>query len=268
MNGRVGVHGTYDDFKLRLDSLSLLRGGADGAQTPHALTVQPKILAEALHESNVVSVIHELPQGPRVRGGVPSREALVGRVEERQVATGGADARDLCPLFGCRVLAGGVVGARVQEHAGSLRGSVQVLAQPREVERVCSPFVVSVLAHLDPGVPEDGDVVAPGRVGHVDVLVRTEFSEEFAEDAEAPRAAECLGHGHAPFCRWHAPRPVSEFTSQTAEFGVAPDGGVLVSVRAGNYQRLSLGNDRKDVWTAVVVSVGADAYVHAGRGGV
>ena len=94
-----------------------------------------------------------------------------------------------------RVDAGRVVRARVQQEDRAVERRLDVRREAVDVEAVRLAVEVAVALHLQPGVAHDRDVVAPRRVGQVDLgrrAARQEARVELAGDAARAGARERL----------------------------------------------------------------------------
>jgi len=76
------------------------------------------------------------------------------------------------------------VGTGVEKNNRTLREVLDVLLHSGEVEADSLGVKVAVLVSLEASTLGNGVVVAPGRRGNVDVLVRVVLSEELHADAE------------------------------------------------------------------------------------
>ena len=196
--GRAGVHGTRDQPQLAQHRGPLGGVRAHDAHGPGPLAVQAEILREALREDDVVPPLDERAQRGRVGLGVPRREPLVGRIEERHVPLVRDDVGYRVPLLRGRVAPRGVVGARVQQYHAAVGRVSQVLDEPVVIEPVRGVVVVPVAPHVHAALAEDGGVVPPrgGRdvYGHPGLArgLRDELREEVPPHAARPGAAQGL----------------------------------------------------------------------------
>lgn len=108
-----------------------------------------------------MAILDELTDGKGVTISVTTGKALVGHVEERQVAHLLADLGDLLPLLRSRVDTSGVVSAGVEEEGAAGRSALEVLDEALKVKADGVLVVVAVLADGEARVLEDGLVVGP-----------------------------------------------------------------------------------------------------------
>ena len=83
----------------------------------HCLAVTVKryhVLCEALRQADLMTLLHEVPDGKCVSFGIPTCEALVCHIEERIMPLLLDYIADLPPLILAGINACGVVGASVQ----------------------------------------------------------------------------------------------------------------------------------------------------------
>lgn len=161
----VGVEGSDDNLQLRVNSVLLGGVLADKRESTDSLTVKTHVLGEGLAQSNLVALLDKVSDGVGVSVDVTGGKALVGHVEEGEVALGLDDLLNLSPLLGSGVNTGGVVGTGVQKDGGSVGGSLQVGEQTLKVEGNVLGVVVPVGGGLEAGGGENGLVVSPRRLG-------------------------------------------------------------------------------------------------------
>lgn len=144
----------------------------DGA---HTLTVQPEVLGEGLGNDAFDILAGEKPRCVAVVFEGPGGEALVCRVEEREVPFAFEQGQQTLILFFVDVDAGWVVGRRVDKHHRAVGSCLQVLVHLLEVEHELAVLpevcVVVPLGILTVDHTEDLVVVCPRVVGHVDACV-------------------------------------------------------------------------------------------------
>ena len=148
-------------------------------------TIEAEVLGKGLGEDNLVALVHEEPDGKGVLVRASAGKALVGHVKEDKELALPGQLGDLLPLLLAGVHTGGIVGAGMEENHGLLGGGLEILNKPLEVKPAGLGVVVPVILDLNARVVEDGDVVAPGRVGDVDGLgLLVEFGKEFGANPE------------------------------------------------------------------------------------
>ena len=198
MNGGVGVQGTDEDLDLRVDTLLLLRRLAHDREGTNTLTVETHVLRKRLAKDELVAFLNEKADRVGILVGVAGSEALVGHVEEGEVALFLDHRGDLLPLLGGRVDTGRVVRAGVQEHDAVVRSSLEIGDHAIEVKTDGLLVVVLVLLDLETGVGEDSLVVGPAGVGDVDRLaVGVEAFEEGTANAKSTRTGDRLSDSNA-----------------------------------------------------------------------
>lgn len=259
VDGRVRVHGAHQNLDLRVDALGLGRVGAHEREGADALAVEAHVLGERLRQRNVVALGDKVAHGKGVLVDAAAGEALVGHVEEGEVALGLDGLLNLLPLLDRGVDARGVVRARVPEEDAALGRGVDVAEQPVKVEADGVLVVVGVRLDLETRVLEDGGVVGPRRLRHVDGLGAGEVArQEGAADAERARARDGLRHGEAVERR--AVLAVGEHGGGLGELGHARDAGVFLVEARRNHLVLGLAHRREHVRLALVIAVCADAW--------
>lgn len=233
VNGRVGVEGTNEDLDLRIDTLLLLGVLANEGESTDTLTVETHVLGETLAKSDVVALLDEVAGSKGILVGVTASKALVGHVEEGEVALLLHDIADLAPLGLGRVDTGGVVSASVEEDDAALGSGLDVGNQTLEVEANGVLVVVAVLGDLETGVGEDGLVVSPAGVGEVDLLrAGVELLEESTTNAQSTGTGDGLGDDEAVVLDGGGVGAVSELGGGGGEGGNTGDASVLL-VQAG-----------------------------------
>lgn len=233
VNGGVGVEGTNEDLDLRIDTLLLLGILANEGESTDTLTVETHVLGETLAKSDVVTLLDEVAGSKGILVGVTAGKALVGHVEEGEVALLLHDIADLAPLGLGRVDTGGVVSASVEEDDAALGSGLDVGNQTLEVEANGVLVVVAVLGDLETGVGEDGLVVSPAGVGEVDLLrAGVELLEESTTNAQSTGTGDGLGDDEAVVLDGGGVGAVSELGGGGGEGGNTGDASVLL-VQAG-----------------------------------
>lgn len=260
VDGRAGVQRADENLDLGVDALDLLGVGADDGEGTNTLTVETHVLGERLAEGNLLALLDEVADGKGVGVGVAAGEALVGHVEEGEVAVSLDDLADLLPLLLGGVDAGRVVGAGVEEEDAALGGGLDVGNHALEVEADGVLVVVAVLFNLEAGVGEDGLVVSPRGGGDVDLLVAAvELLEEGSADAESTSARQGLGDEEA--VEDGRVGAVGELGSQGRELGDTGDAGVLLVHVGVNDGLLGGADGGQNERLALVVTVGTNTEV-------
>lgn len=215
------------------------------------------VLGERLAEGNVVALLNEVTDSEGILVGVTAGKALVGHVEEGEVALLLDDIRDLLPLLLAGVNTSGVVGASVEEEDAAVGGSLDISNQTLKVEADGALVVVAVLLNLETGVVEDGLVVSPRGGGDVDLLLAgEELGEESSTNSEGTSTGDGLGDGDA--IKGGVVGAVSQLGGGGSELGDTSDAGVLLVQLGLNHLLLSLADGGQDVGLASIVTVGTD----------
>lgn len=261
VDGRVGVEGSDDDLQLRVDSVLLGGVLADKREGTDSLTVQTHVLGEGLAQSNLVALLDKVSDGVGVSVDVSGGKALVGHVEEGEVALGLDNLLDLSPLLGSGVDTGGVVGAGVEEHGGSVGGGLQVGEKTLKVQSNVLGVVVPVGGGLEAGGGEDGLVVSPRRLGEQDLLGGVELVEELGSDSKSSGSGDGLGDGDSVLQHGGGVGAVGELGGGLGEGGHTGDGGVLLVEGLVDHLLLGLSDRGQDKGLSAVVPVGADTEV-------
>ena len=77
---------------------------------------------------------------------------------------------------------------------------LEVICEASEVDPVQFLVVISVILHIEAGICEQGDVVRPGRCGHVDLLAAIVVPiKEITGHTKGTSARDCL-------CRYNLER--------------------------------------------------------------
>lgn len=169
-----------------------------------AFAIETKVLGEGLGDYELEAELDKEADGRGVTVEVAGSKALVGSIEEGEVALGGHDLGDLAPLGGRRVDAGGVVGTGVEEDDGALGSVREGLLHADEVETLGLLVEVGVLGNGQTDVGEDLVVVGPCWVAEVDgrllggIAIRVvEAREEETAEMAGAGAGDGLDGGNA-----------------------------------------------------------------------
>lgn len=143
-----------------------------------------------------------MPDGKGIPNQIATREALIGRVEERKELPLFHDLGDFAPFVLGGVDAGGVVGADMQQDDVAGLGFVEDVDEFVDDGSVGFWVVVWVLDYGQARALYDVVVVRPGGVRHVD-CGGDPFVKELEADAEGAGAGERLhGYDAAVFDCW------------------------------------------------------------------
>lgn len=202
-----------------------------------------------------MTLLNKVSRRKSVLVGITGSETLVRHVEESEMLLLLDYIADLTPLFGRRVNTSGVVSASMQQDNATLGSSLQVLDKTLKVQANGILVVVTVLAHFEPRVAEDGIVVCPGRGREEDLFgAGVEALEESTTDSEGACTGDGLCDGDTAFFEGSRVGAVGEFGGFGGEVANAGDGGVfLVETRCDD---LVLGDTHggEDVGLAFVVA--------------
>lgn len=212
------------------------------------------VLGERLAEENLVALLDEVADSEGITVGITAGKALVGHVEEGNVAEFLEDLGELSPLVLAGVNTGGVVSAGVEQD-GAAGGSVlEVFNQSIEVEANGLLVVVAVVDRGDASILEDGLVVGPGRSGNADLLLAAVPAlEELGTDTESTSSRNGLGDGKP--VEDGGVGTVGELDGGLGELGDTGDAGVLLVQRLGEETLLSLDDGGENVGLASVITV-------------
>lgn len=208
VNRRVGNLGALQEGELggHAGGYSRSVGGRsrDIVEAAGAFAIETKVLGEGLGDYELEAELDKEADGRGVTVEVAGSKALVGSIEEGEVALGGHDLGDLAPLGGRRVDAGGVVGTGVEEDDGALGGVREGLLHADEVETLGLLVEVGVLGNGQTDVGEDLVVVGPCWVAEVDgrllggIAIRVvEAREEETAEMAGAGAGDGLDGGNA-----------------------------------------------------------------------
>lgn len=280
VDGRVRVHGPGEDFDLRFHPLLLLGRPGQDREGADALAVEPlhrrrpsascranrsgivpdHVLCKRLAERNLVALRDKVSQRVRVLVGAARGEALVGHVEEGQVAARLDGVADGTPLLRRGIDAGGVVGAGVQQEDGALGRILDVPQQAVDIEPDGLLVVVAVGLDVQAAVVKDGPVVCPRRRWQVHrLVVGVEALQEGAGDPEGSGAGNGLRDGHA--VQHRIASAIGEHASRLSEGGNAGDARILLVQALFEKALLGGTHRRKNVWLARIVTVGANTWL-------
>lgn len=198
---------------------------------------------------------NEVAGGKGILVSVTTGKALVGHVEESEVALLLHDIADLAPLGLGRVNTGGVVGTGVEQDDAVLGGCLDVLDQALEVQTNGVLVIVAVLLDLEAGVLEDGVVVGPAGVGQVDLLrAGVEALEEGTANAEGTGTGDGLGDDEAVVLDDGGAGAVGQLGGGVGEGRDTGDAGVFLVAARGDDLVLGGANGGEDVGLALVVT--------------
>lgn len=280
VDGGVRVEGADQDLDLGFNTLLLFGVLADERESTDTLTVETlrqmimlantlpsrtahwcgvrpthHVLGETLAQSNVVALLDEVARSESILVSVTTGEALVGHVEEGEVALLLHDIADLAPLVLGGVDTGRVVSACVQQDDAVVRGGLDIGDQALKVQTDCVLVVVAVLLDLEARVLEDGIVVGPARVGEVDLLrMGVEALQERTADAQGTSAGDGLGDDEAVLGQGGGLGAVGQLGSGLGEGRDAGDTGVLLVEARSDDLVLRLADGGQDVRLALVVT--------------
>lgn len=267
VSGRVGVHGSDEKLELGLNAGCLVLVLADNTEGSNTLTVQAKVLGEGLAQAHLVALLHEEADGGGILLSITRGEALVCAVEERHVALGLHDVRDLAPHLHGGVRSSRVVGTSVKEEGGAVWGVLDVLEHGIEVKTDELAVEVSVLLNVHAGVLEDGDVVSPSRVRHVDGVVGGDLEavEELGDKTAGTSAGESLHTGDVLVGKGARVSTVGELEGEVDEGLETGDTEVLLVDLVVEKLLLSSTNGGENPGLAVVVTVSTNAKAYLAR---
>jgi hypothetical protein len=213
------------------------------------------VLGKGLAQSDVVALLDEVTGSKGILVSVTAGEALVGHVEEGEVALLLHDIANLAPLVLGGVNTGRVVGTGVQQDDAVVGGGLDVGNQTLKVQTDGVLVVVAVLLDLETGVLEDGVVVGPAGGGKVDLLrVGVETLEESTADPQGTGAGDGLGDDEAVFLEDGRVGAVGQLGGGLGEGRDAGDAGILLVAARGHDLVLGGADGGQDVRLALVVT--------------
>lgn len=176
-----------------------------------------------------MALLNKVSRRKSVLVGITGGKTLVSHVEESEVLLLLDYIADLTPLFGRRVDTSGVVSASMQQDNATLGSGLQVLDKTLKVQSDGILVVVTVLAHLESRMAEDGIVVCPGRCREEDLFgAGVETLEESTTDSEGAGTGDGLCDGDTAFFEGRRVGAVGEFGCFGGEVANAGDGGVFL----------------------------------------
>ena len=130
VGGRVGDLAALEDGELAGDAGGGVLGGGgvggagagDEVEGARSFAVEAEVFGVGLRHAEFEAFLDEVANGPGVFGEVAGCEALVGAVEEGEVAVCSYDLGDLFPLILCWVDPGGVVCAGMEQDDAAFGG--------------------------------------------------------------------------------------------------------------------------------------------------
>lgn len=254
VDGRVGVHGADENLELGVDALALILVGADKREGTNTLTVETHVLGERLAESNLLALLNKVADGKGILVSAATGEALVGHVEEGEVALGLDELGNLAPLSLGRIDTSGVVSTGVEEEDAALGSGLDIGNHALKVEANGVLVVVAVLLNLETSLGEDGLVVGPRGSGDVDLLLAVvELLEEGGADAESTSTGEGLGDDETVKSRRVG--AVSELGGEGRELRNTGNSSVLLVHLAINNLLLGSADRGEDKGLAPVITV-------------
>lgn len=202
-----------------------------------------------------MALLDEVSRRKRITVSVAAGKALVGHIEEGEVALLLDNVADLTPLVLGWVHTSRVVSASVQQDDAVRRSGLEVLDHALEVEANRVLVVVPVLVYFEAGVLEDRIVVGPARGREIDLLgVRIEALEESTAYSQGTGAGNGLGDNKAVFLDGGRVGSVGKLSSRLGKRRKTGDGGVLLVEARRNDFLFGSANRRKDVRLALVVT--------------
>merc|ERR1719313_2964827 len=171
---------------------------ADEMQDADALAVEAEVLREGLRQDELHPALLEETRREVVLFEVTACISLVRVIEERNKLLRLDGLNDLGPLLVRRVDARRVVRARVQQDAAARLHLLDSFHHALEVEATSGLLVVRVRRNLHVALAEDRGVVAPGRVGVVQLRDAELAVEELTRHTKGTGAGKGLARRHAP----------------------------------------------------------------------
>lgn len=217
---RIAVHGTDDHLQLRHHARGFVGGRPYDRQSSQSVSVQTKVFGKALYRRQEMTVFHEHANGGGVFRGIAGCKALVRAVEKGHQLSLLHGVTDLLPLFQCRVHACGVVSAGVQQYYTASGHLFQVLHESVKVQVGIFGIVVPVLVHLQAHILENGVVVAPRRIGNVNVF-GTVTLDQCPKNAQPARPTQGLDSLNATVEELFAVVTVGKLERQLSKLGIA-----------------------------------------------
>jgi hypothetical protein len=213
------------------------------------------VLGKGLAQSDVVALLDEVTGSKGILVGVTAGKALVGHIEEGEVALLLHDIADLAPLVLGGVNTGRVVGTGVQQDDAVLGGSLDIGKQTVEVQTNGVLVVVAVLLDLEARVLEDGVVVGPAGVGKIDLLrVGVELLEESTTNSQGTGSGDGLGDDEAVLLQNGRVGAVGQLGGGLGEGRDTGDAGILLVAARGHDLVLGGADGGQDVGLARIVT--------------
>jgi len=202
-----------------------------------------------------VALLDEVTGSKGILVGVTAGEALVGHVEEGEVALLLHDIANLAPLVLGGVNTGRVVGTGVQQDDAVVGGSLDVGNQALKVQTDSVLVIVAVLLDLEAGVLEDGAVVGPAGGRKVDLLrAGVEALKESTTDSQGTGAGDGLSDDEAVLLEDGRIGTVGQLGGGFSEGRNTGDAGVLLVAARGHDLVLGGADGGQDVRLALVVT--------------
>jgi hypothetical protein len=202
-----------------------------------------------------VALLDKVTRSKGILVSVTAGKALVGHVEEGEVALLLHDIADLAPLSLGRVNTGRVVSASVEQDDAALWGVLDIGDQTIKVQTDGVLVVVAVVGNLKASIGEDGLVVGPAGGGEVDLLCAgVEALEERSADAEGTGSGDGLGDDEAVVLDGGGVGAVGELGGGAGEGGDTGDASVLLVEARCDDLVLGGADGRQDVGLALVIT--------------
>ena len=225
------------------------------------LTVQAHNLGKGLSNDHLEALIDEKAQSEGISVEGTGGEALISGIEERIELSAFANFSNLSPLCLSGVDTSGVVGASVEEDAGTWSSGIQVSEHAVDIKSLGCLVKVSVLTDSDASAGEDLVMVAPSRVAHVKCGGFI-LGKEFSDDAESTGTREGLDSSDGLTSNERAIPTEDNTLSTLVEFSETFNSKVLlVKGSISDDSSLSLANNGEHIRLSIVVTVSTDTKV-------
>ena len=225
------------------------------------LTIQTHDLGKGLGNDHLEALIDEKAQSEGISVKGTGSEALIGGIEERIELSAFANFSNLTPLCLSGVDTGGVVGASVEEDAGTWCSSIQVSKHAVDIKSLGCLVEVSVLTDIDASAGEDLVMVAPGWVAHVKSggLI---LGKEFSDDTESTCTREGLDSSDGIASdEWAVPAEDNTLSALVELSETFNSKVLLVEGSISDDSSLSLANNGENIGLSIVVTISTDTEV-------
>jgi hypothetical protein len=202
-----------------------------------------------------VTLLDEVSRGESITVRVTTGKALVGHIEESEVALLFHDIANLAPLVLGGINTGGVVSTGVQQDDAVVGSGLDVSDEALEVKANSVLVVVTVGRDLHSGVLEDGGMVGPAGSGKVDLLsVRVEALQESTSDSQGTGTGNGLSDDKTVLLDDGGVAAIGELRSSLCKGRNTSDTSIFFVETRRNDLVFGSANRGQNIWLALVIT--------------